>query len=97
MVNILFHFSAKKNNQNICKILLENGGDPNSRNKSGETPLITAVLWGKKDNVLELINHGADTKITDNNGKSPEYYASEKGYTEILEILLWQNRFTENF
>lgn len=66
---------------------MENGGNPNSRNKNGETPLITAVLWGKKDNVLELINHGADTKITDNNGKSPEYYASEKDIQKFLKCL----------
>ena len=35
-----------------------------------------------------LVENGANVNLVDNSQNSPLFYASEKGYTEIVEILL---------
>ena len=39
-----------KNNENIVRLLIENGADVNKKNKYGNTPLFEACLFSNKDN-----------------------------------------------
>ena len=54
----------------------------------GETALLIAAMEGYNDFVKLLVENGANVNLVDNLQNSPLFYASEKGYTEIVEILL---------
>ena len=53
---------AKKTPQ-ICKFLLENGGDTDQKNSVGWTPLHEACYFNHLDTVQLLLVHGADATI----------------------------------
>lgn len=73
--------------QEMIRLLVNNGADINAKNTTGETALHEAVTWGLKGLVQTLVELGADTTVTDNEGKTPLDYADERDYTEIIEIL----------
>jgi len=50
--------------------LLAAGADINSRNRMGITPLMRAVNWGHLTTVHFLLDHGANTKLTDRLGRT---------------------------
>ena len=54
----------------------------------GQTPLILAARNAKNDFTAMLIESGANVNAVDNDQHSALYYASEAGYTEIVEQLL---------
>ena len=58
----------------------------NSRNKKGDTPLLTLLrlTYIDKDKVKLLIEHGADVRIPDNSGNTP-IHAAEEVYTDMLK------------
>ena len=45
-------------------------------------------MEGYNDFVKLLVENGANVNLVDNLQNSPLFYGSEKGYTEIVEILL---------
>lgn len=51
--------------------LLEEGADPNARNKKGQTPLFLASELGDDQAVRGLFCGGAQVDITDNNDDTP--------------------------
>lgn len=59
----------------------------------GQTPLIHAVLTGKIDAVATLLEIGADTSATEQDGYDVLHAAGFQGRAEILEVLL--QRFAE--
>lgn len=67
---------------------LAGGADCNLRNLDGETPLILAAREGRNDMTALLIENGADVNLTDNLQFSALHYATENGFTEIVEQLL---------
>lgn len=82
------HYAASGGNYPIAKALLMGGADSNLRNLDGETPLILAACEGHNDMTALLIENGADVNLTDNLQHSALYYATENGFTEIVEQLL---------
>jgi len=58
--NVLY----KKNCLLIAKLLLKKGANPNAVNGINHVPLDSAILWGNKEMVPLLIEHGADTKLS---------------------------------
>ncbi len=58
------------------------------RNENGETPLILAAKEGNNEFAALLVEHGADVNLADNLQRTALYYASERGYNEIAEMLL---------
>ncbi len=63
-------FVTGARSDDITRLLLEKGGDVNSRDpETGETPLLTAVSNGSLDNVGYLLSKGADPNATDNSGR----------------------------
>ncbi len=58
------------------------------RNENGETPLILATREGNNEFTALLVEHGADVNLADNLQRTALYYAGERGYNEITEMLL---------
>ena len=82
------HYAAEAGNDPIARALLAGGADCNLRNLDGETPLILAAREGRNDMTALLIENGADVNLTDNLQFSALHYATENGFTEIVEQLL---------
>ncbi|OUM60803.1 hypothetical protein PIROE2DRAFT_45896, partial [Piromyces sp. E2] len=53
-------YACEKGNENIVKILIENGADLNKANKYGYTPLIIVCEKGEENIAKLLIEKGAD-------------------------------------
>ena len=70
--------------------LLRAGADVNARAANGWTALIYAVFANQFDNVVSLIEAGADVdaRTDDFFGKTPLIIAAEKGHFDILERLI---------
>ena len=54
----------------IIKLLLQHQANLNQQNKQRETPLIKAAQSGDTDVFIFLLEHGADTSITDRQGRT---------------------------
>ncbi len=93
--------AARNGNKEELLRLISSGGDLNSIDSHGDTPLIMAT-WGKHiDCVKILLNAGADVNRTNADGRTALFCAALSGHTEILKLLLdtpniyvnLQNRF----
>ena len=62
----------------------------------GNIYLTAAVLSGQTESVKTLIRGGADINAHRDDGKSPLNVASEKGFTDIVRILLDNDADTES-
>ena len=60
----------------------------NGSDQQGKTPLLLAAREGQNDMVAFLIENGADVNLVSNSQRSALYYATENGFTEIVEQLL---------
>jgi ankyrin repeat protein len=56
-------FASK--HKEIVDLLLAKGADVNAQASSGASPLFWAVMRDQKDDVLTLLNHGANVNLTD--------------------------------
>lgn len=62
--NTLYHLSVVKNDMDLMKIALANGGDINARNKEGLTPLHKAALMAKDADMMRyLLSMGANKEM----------------------------------
>jgi FOG: Ankyrin repeat len=59
----------------------------NARNSRGETPLHCAAGSGHSDVVRLLLERGADPEARDVSGRTPDSYALEAGYTEVVLLI----------
>jgi len=82
----------------ICKLLLENGANPNFSNAKGKTPLMVAAEYAELDIVKLLISYNADILTKDKYNKSALYYANrgidntreyEKNYSNYINISIF--------
>ena len=85
--------AAEKGYLETVKILLEDGRtNINHVNDLGWTALMEVAVLGKDTEnyqmiVKELLKHGADSNIRDNQGESALQHAESRGLTQIAEIL----------
>ncbi|NOJ21827.1 ankyrin repeat domain-containing protein [Vibrio coralliilyticus] len=85
--------AAEKGYLETVKILLEDGRtNINHVNDLGWTALMEVAVLGKDTEnyqmiVKELLKHGADANIRDNQGESALQHAESRGLTHIAEIL----------
>lgn len=77
-----------QNQENIVKLLAGKGADPNLKNKSGGTPLMSATLRGLKALVDTLIACGADVNAHEWYRRTPLFTALEKGHEVIAKLLI---------
>ncbi|OMJ82749.1 hypothetical protein SteCoe_16453 [Stentor coeruleus] len=68
--------------------LLQEGADPNIKNKLGETPLHQAAENSQEKLVKLLLEHKADPNSQQNDGNTPLHQSVFKGNEKIVAILL---------
>lgn len=83
----LLHFVS---DPSLALILLINGVDVNSSNRSGSTPLHWVVSQNREDIAKLLIAFGADINRKDNKGNTPLHYAISST-DKILLLLIKSN------
>lgn len=73
---------------NQVRTALNAGADINIVDvRSGQTPLMAAILRGKADIVQFLLDRGADVTIAEKDGYTPAHGAAFAGHAAILKIL----------
>ncbi|GAT21079.1 hypothetical protein RIB2604_00901000 [Aspergillus luchuensis] len=70
--------------------------DLNEQDEDGRTPLSHAAETGKAWAVDELIKAGADPYRCDKNGRSVLSWAAQFGHKELIELLSWEFKFSED-
>ncbi|MGC1551138.1 MAG: ankyrin repeat domain-containing protein [Rhodanobacter sp.] len=81
-------YAAQNENPAYLKLLLEHGGDPNTRNSNDETLLFQAYIWHNQwQNVQTLVEHGADANIPVQGGSILFDYATEGNFEASYWLL----------
>ena len=62
--------------------------DPNQKGAIDDAPLHIAVRRGSEEDVLELLNHGADINMKGDLGNTPLHFAAMVGRAKIVKLLL---------
>jgi ankyrin repeat protein len=79
-----------KGNNEVAKLLIENGCDINQKSSMG-TPLMAAVVKGNIEIVSLLLKKNAEVNVTDNNGTTALLYATMFKNKEIVSLLIKAN------
>lgn len=84
-------------NENMLNLLLAHGADINAQDYQGHTPLMIAAKEKQEQSAELLINHGADTEITCNNGFKWNGHTKNKEFRNVVEDLIeeYQNKHRE--
>ncbi|KAJ1705306.1 hypothetical protein NYO67_12541 [Aspergillus flavus] len=81
-------WAAKREHEDVVRLLLEKGADLETEEKFSYTPLAWAVLEGHEGLVRLLLEKGADLKHKSFDGSTPVVYAVTTGHEGILRLLL---------
>lgn len=71
----------------VLTYLLEHGANPNVADGRSTTPLMQAALYGKADDVRELLKHGADPKMRAGDGRTALDFAVQRNEQEVAALL----------
>jgi uncharacterized protein len=80
--------SARSNDVNLAKTLLDAKADVNQTDDKGYTPLILATYNDNFEVAQLLLKHGANTEIKDHSGRTALMGASFKGNEREVRLLL---------
>jgi ankyrin repeat protein len=80
--------AARNGRLEIAHRLLNSGVDVNQTNDEGWTALFYAVWYGHENVVAKLLEYGADVSIRDNTGTDVETVARNRGYKELVKMLV---------
>lgn len=69
------------------KSLLPFVGSVDSRDANGRTPLMNAVLDSNVQEVISLVNRGADPSLADNKGRNLLHLAALHGDTNSIDVI----------
>ncbi len=84
----IFDYAITYNNVELAKALIESGRDVNlTRRRSGFTPLMAAVCYGRGEILELLLQNGADISAVDSKGLSAADFARKMHKKKILERL----------
>lgn len=72
----------------IIRLFLDAGMDPDTSNQEGNTALMSAASKGNITAIEILLEAGADVNAQNKNGESPLWFACAKGQHDIIELLL---------
>lgn len=79
-----------RNNNEVAKFIIENGGDINGNSNMG-TPLMAAIVKGNNEIAKLLIEKNADVNFSDTNGTTALIYATMFKNIEIVALLMKKN------
>ena len=83
-----------RNNNEVAKFIIENGGDINGNSNMG-TPLMAAIVKGNNEIAQFLIEKKADLNLADKNGITALIYAVQFQNKTVLANLI-QNKVDKN-
>ena len=83
-----------RNNNEVAKFIIENGGDINGNSNMG-TPLMAAIVKGNNEIAQFLIEKKADLNLADKNGITALIYAVQFQNKTVLANLI-QNKADKN-
>jgi ankyrin repeat protein len=73
--------------RDVIRYLVANGGDINSSDKNGDTPLHLAVRQGERVVAKHLIDQGADVNALNQAGEAPLDIAIRRDDSDITQLL----------
>ncbi|XP_029155929.1 uncharacterized protein LOC114928762 isoform X2 [Nylanderia fulva] len=73
--------------EEVTKLFLRHGGNPNVRSNDGMTPVHVAAAWGRLNILQLLLTNGGDPLHLDNDGRSPFHYAFDGKYFKAVTML----------
>ncbi|EGI61437.1 PREDICTED: uncharacterized protein LOC105149907 isoform X1 [Acromyrmex echinatior] len=73
--------------EEVTKLFLRHGGNPNVRSNDGMTPVHVAAAWGRINILQLLLANGGDPLRLDNDGRSPFHYAFDGKYFNVVTML----------
>jgi len=79
--------AVARNHQDVVRLLLSKGADPNQADQGGGTALIYASWKGNIEIVRMLLKHGANRNATTRDGRTPLTVARNAGHSEIATLL----------
>jgi hypothetical protein len=82
----MFDAVAKGDTRTVLA-LVKNGTNPNTANKSGETPVWVAAKLGHIETVQALVERGAEVNTGNFFGETPLFIAASGGFTETVRAL----------
>ena len=83
------HVAAMNGFTHVVSLLLDYGAKFNERNNNGETPLFLACEKSSPLPLIEnLVKHGADVNIPDNENRSPLREVCYPGDIEVIKLLV---------
>ena len=71
----------------IVRMLLQAGAEINQPSRSGMTPLMHAAWFGHAQAAAVLLEHGADPKLGDNQGRKALELCKERGHLDICRLI----------
>jgi len=80
--------AARDGSLNRVQALLDQGIDPNSRDRSGTPALVWAATRSQTETLVQLLNAGADPALGDRNGVTALMWAAWNGDAEAITTLL---------
>jgi uncharacterized protein len=89
-INNAMVWAAKADDPIYLKLLLDHGGNPNTRNSNGETLMYQArIMGGGWEKVRLLVERGADVNTPDAGGGGPmvEWYAIYANFPQVYWLL----------
>ncbi|XP_076298923.1 uncharacterized protein LOC143217990 [Lasioglossum baleicum] len=79
--------------EEVTKLFLRHGGNPNVKSMDGLTPVHVAAAWGRVAVLELLLANGGDAVCLDYEGRSPFHYAFDGKYYGAITVL---GKYCEN-
>ncbi|XP_078042958.1 uncharacterized protein LOC144473186 [Augochlora pura] len=79
--------------EEVTKLFLRHGGNPNVKSMDGLTPVHVAAAWGRVTVLEMLLANGGDALCLDYEGRSPFHYAFDGKYYGAITVL---GKYCEN-
>ena len=82
------HLATAFGYTDIMEQLLKKGADPESKDRTGNTPFLTAAKDGQVGSITFLLQHGVNPEVTNNYSYNGLMLAASKGHKEAAVLLL---------